>query len=311
MITLYVEPNTIPMKWMKFFSTKRHRSIALDGYVETGPRFNPNGPWANFNHHEEVSRLETRATCAQVLIAVRQGLFDCFQNEKGNADANIFVNDCDEDVSLSVFMLMHHQLVTSVMNPMLNRLVFMEDMMDTTAGAYPFPKDLDTLQELMWVFEPYHRFRVSGQLDKRDADAFRSIIEDVGRRIIAYITGSGGRLELDTRYEVVDKGVGWSMIREIGGNARLGVYADGIRAFVAVRERSDGGFVYTLGRSSQFVRFPIPRLLKTLNREEQTGDDRWGGSDTIAGSPRVGGSKLDPDELKRIINETLCSLPVR
>lgn len=306
MLTLHIKPNTVPMSWQEFIRSAPERSIALDGYVAAGPRFNPRGPWANYNHHEEVSRLETRATCAQVLLAIRQGLFETFRNGKGNADAQIFVNDCDEDVSLSIFILRNHQLALGTMNPALNRLVFMEDMMDSTAGAYPFPRDLETLQALMWVFNPYHRFRVGGGLDKRDPDDFREVIEDIGRRIMADITGHGERLELDTRYDRVGGGCGWTMVREVGSNARLGVYSDGIQAFVAVRERADGKFVYTLGRSSNFIPFPVPKFLKALNAEEGNDGDPWGGSDIIAGSPRSSGSRLTPDEVTRIIDDVLA-----
>lgn len=302
MIELRVEPDTVPMTWQKFTRTAPPRAIALDGYVKTGPRFNDRGPWINLNHHEEVSRLETRATCAQALICVRQGLFDGFVDDKGNAAATVFVNDCDEDVCLSVFILQNHHLATSTMNPRLNRLVFMEDMLDTTAGAYPFPKDLASLHEVLWVFEPYHRFRVSGQLDRRSADDFRGVIGDVGRRIMAAVAGTPGTIELDTRYKVSWQGVGWCMVTEIGKNARIGLYADGVRAFAAVRERHDGRFVYTLGRSAPFVPFPLPKLYKKLNEIEGCKGDKWGGSDIIGGSPRVSGSAIHPDELVGIID---------
>ena len=148
-MNLLIEPTRAPISWQKFCHETRGRSVALDGYVAAGPRVNMQGPWINMNHHEEVSRLETRATCAQVLVAIRQGLMDCLRNERGKLDFNVFVNDCDEDVSLACFLLSHPELAMSAMNPALNRLVFMEDMLDTTAGAYPFPKDLASLCQLL------------------------------------------------------------------------------------------------------------------------------------------------------------------
>lgn len=60
---------------MRSFKATEPFSIALDGYVNVGPRFDHEGPRVNFNHHEEVDRLATRATCGQVLMAIRQGLF--------------------------------------------------------------------------------------------------------------------------------------------------------------------------------------------------------------------------------------------
>jgi hypothetical protein len=310
MITLQVQPGTPPMKWEKFTKTMCPRSIALDGFVSTGPRFKQTGPYANFNHHEEVSRLETRATCAQVLLAVRSGLFKTFVNDKGSADATLFVNDCDEDVSLSVFILRNSHLATDTMNPRLNKLVFMEDMLDTTAGAYPFPKDMKTLQQLMWVFAPYHRFRMTGGLETRDPVAFKDVIDTVGQRIMIYITGDPETIELDTRFEKLGGGRGWSLVSEQGQNARIGVYDAGINAFVSVKERKDGNWNYSIGRCSQFIPFPIPVFLKELNRRENLArekgfDDMWGGSDIIAGSPRINGSVLSPPTVSDIIEEIL------
>jgi len=294
------------MKWREFISGKPEHSIALDGYVSVGPRFNFRGTYGNFNHHEEVSRLETRATCAQILLAVRMGLMDAYMGESGNTEMNIYVNDCDEDVSLSVFILRNAHLAIGTMNPLLNKLVHIEDMMDTTAGAYPFPKELESLQEIMWVLAPYHKFRMGGGLDSRDAGLFEEVIDEVGDRVMSYITGNSRKIELDTRFTTLGGGEGWSLISEEGQNARVGVYDKGIRAFVSVRKREDDNWTYVLGRSSQFVFFPIPVLLKQLNEAEgNKHGDVWGGSDTIAGSPRIAGSKLDPDTVCSIVDQTL------
>lgn len=121
-----------------------------------------------------------------------------------------------------------------------------------------------------------------------------------------YITGKAKTIELDTRFMIVGGGTGWTMVNEIGQNARVGVYDAGIVAFVSVRERTDGKWNYVLGRSSQFVPFPIPKLLRALNNVEGVAEgDIWGGSDIIAGSPRISGSKLSPDEVTKVIQRYL------
>lgn len=50
MINLHIEPKQIPMTWEEFVKTKPKFSIALDGYVNVGPRYDPSGPYMNFNH---------------------------------------------------------------------------------------------------------------------------------------------------------------------------------------------------------------------------------------------------------------------
>ena len=300
------------MSWQGFTDQEPVHSIALDGFVPEGPRFKGRGPWANFNHHEEVSRLETRATCAQVLIALRQGLMTAFEPQH----TSLYVNDCDEDVCLSVFLLRNHELATTNENPLLNRLVFMEDMLDTTGGAYVFSDTLESLHQLLWVFEPYHEFRASGDLDALNADAFRAVIDSVGERIAAYIDGSSGEVVPDIRYETIRRVPEFAVIRETGRNGRLGVYQDGIKAFLAVRAISGDRFAYTLARASQFVPFPIPKLLKALNAAElhewrgmveTMPEGSWGGSDVIAGSPRSG-SVLTPERVVDVMRKTISSM---
>ena len=302
MIDLHMQPATPPRTWSQFVETSPTYSIALDGYVYGGPRFDARGPRANFNHHEEVDRLATRATCAQVQIAIRQGLFARFRDAHG-AQAHVFVNDCDQDVCTSWFLLKNHYRVEPAMNAALNRLVSLEDMLDTTAGAYPFPADLPLLGELAWVFEPYTQIRLSGGLVSRDEARFRCVVEDVEGRIGRHILGQGGSLPLDTRYRVLRAEQGWSMVVEEGAQARTGMFANGIHAFASVRELPGGRWSYVVGRMSQYEPFDILAIFAAANEAEGLTEsaDRWGGGDTCGGSPRVGGSGLDPDRFAGLV----------
>jgi hypothetical protein len=236
-------------------------------------------------------------------MAVRQGLFDCFRDEDGPR-AEVYVNDCDEDVCTAWFLLKYGYIAEHTVNPLLNRLVTLEDALDATAGAYPLPKDSQVLREMAWIFEPYRRFRLSGELDRKDLRAFEGVITDVEGRIMRHITGRGAEIPLDVRYKRIGGGNGWVMIQEIGAHGRTGAFADGIRAYVFVRERPTGGYTYTVGRMSSFIRFDVPKIIARMNQiEGTTTDDRWGGGNTIGGSPRVAGSKLTPENVASIINE--------
>lgn len=307
-VVLRVEPNVPAMSWNKFLKNAPAFSIALDGYVLEGPKVDLKGPRANFNHHEMVDRLATRATCGQVLMAMRQGLFDLFSDHHGQPQAEVFVNDCDQDVCTATFLLSHSHLVTGTMNPILNRLVDMEDKLDTTAGAYPYPKDLPTLAELAWVFQPYSTFRLNGGLERRDGEIFHSVITDVHNRIMAYVTGAGKRVPIDMRYKIISKEKDWVMVEEIGGQARTGVFADRFRAYVSVIARSDGRYSYTVGRMSPFVPFEVALILKNLDVAEKNPHDHWGGGNTIGGSPRTVGSNLSPLEVIKLVNKTIQGL---
>jgi len=96
MIEFIAKPREV-VSWIEFCSTHPRFSIALDGYVPEGPIYQPpekGGPRRNFNHHEGVDRLATRSTCAQVYVAIKMGLFECFR-ERGFPHASVYFNDCD------------------------------------------------------------------------------------------------------------------------------------------------------------------------------------------------------------------------
>lgn len=301
-VTLQMRPQDEPLSWERFCADVSPFGVALDGYVAAGPRFDPAGPRVNFNHHEEVDRLATRSTCAQVLLAIRQGFFTCFADDDG-VRADVYCNDCDEDVCASWFLLRYGSFAEHAMNPRLNRLVAIEDMLDATAGAYPYPEDMTSLQELTWVFDPYRQHRLSGQLDRRDPEAYCGVVAEVEQRIMRHLIGRGGALSLDTRYQRIGGGPGWSMIREVGAQARTGAFGDGIRAYVSVRQRPDGRWVYVVGRMSPFIPFDVPKVLRALDEAEAHPTCHWGGGNTVGGSPRTAGSRLPPEEVARIIND--------
>lgn len=305
-VQLKMSPETPPLSWDAFCESAPPFAIALDGYVAEGPRYSEDGPHLNLNHHENVDRLATRATCGQVLLCIRQGLFDRF-SEDGNPHATVFANDCDEDVCTSFWLLSNSALALPVMNPSINRLVHMVEVLDTTAGAYPFPADLTSIQELEWVFQPYRAFRSSGGLDSRDAERFSGIVTDVGNRIMRFAVGSAETVALDTRYNVLHTAAGWTMLEEVGLQGRIGAFRDGVRAYVIARRREeDDRWAYTVGRISPFIPFDVLKVLAALDAAEGNSAEHWGGGNTIGGSPRSSGSCLPPDEVVKIVNSQVA-----
>lgn len=299
-IILHCEPNTPPVKWDTFCTTAPAGSIAIDGYVHGRLHWEPERRILNLNHHEEVDRLSTRCTAAQLLILLRMGMLEVFKNL---SEIHVFFNDCDEDVSLTIWILRNAFIAGGVINPIVNRITSIEDALDTTAGAYGFPTDMPGSEENNWIFWPYKIARQNGTLSRRNPAEFITVIDDVGSRITQAVTGNGQRTPLDSRYTVLSSHPGWSLVEETGLNARIGMYADGINAFVSVRSRPDGRCTYSIGRKSVFIPFNIPNILEALNKAEGCTDDCWGGGDTIAGSPRSTGSRLSPDEVAQIVNQ--------
>src|SRR4051794_9167074 len=124
-------------------------SIALDGYVAAEPflQLRPDGPMRNFNHHEVVDRSCTTATCEQARRAVLLGLYDLFRDTYGRR-AKLWVNDCDQDVCLSTWVLLNPDRAGE---PLVRVLASIEDLLDMSSGTFPMPHERDLLAEVRWV----------------------------------------------------------------------------------------------------------------------------------------------------------------
>jgi hypothetical protein len=302
-IDLNIEPRKV-YRWSDFKKQKPSYSIALDGFVDSATRRDTGGPYANFDHHSRVDRLATRSTSEQVHIEIKLGLFDTFRKD-GVPEAHVYVNDPDEDTCLAWWLLKNYEQVKNFTDPRINRLVYCEDRLDCTAGAYPFG-DTSMRRKMAWIFHPYNEARFNGRVAQMEEGEMRSIIESVEARISSHIIGEGAELPLEGHYEKIGGGPGWTLTKETGPASRMAMYNDGISAFAAlVAEKPDGSFVYTLGRRSVWTPFNLQKLYPRLNEEEPniiSDSNKWGGSDTIGGSPRDTASKLSPKKLQEIIN---------
>jgi len=281
-------------------------SIAVDGYCKGGPKFDQERIILNINHHEGVDRVATRSSCLQAMILVKMGIFESFCVEGGKHAATLYCNDCDQDVALATYILLHPEHVD---RPKLRELVRVEDLMDMSGGLYPTKKRLHLMKELNWIMRPYTAARVSGKLHELDAKGMERIVKEMHRRIGLSLFNGAKEVDVDTSFEVLAEFPVWSLIREIGEAARVGMAAQRIKAFVSLIGGTDGRFHYTIGRLSQFIPFPLPRLYEALNKAEGIGPEaahRWGGSDTIGGSPREVGSSLTPDQVKEVVIRCLA-----
>lgn len=306
-IILTAEPGTV-LTWDQFKATKPPYSIALDGYVSGPTKFTHHGPYANFNHHEDIDRMATRSTCAQIYLSITLGLFDTFK-QNGKPTAHVFVNDADQDVCLSCWLLKHKEIARSLgWEDRIARLLILEDFVDASAGAYPLDDLNDSLiRQQAWVFEPYTNARSKGMLNLMTGVDMVNLIETICDRLTLFSEGESGEIDLDTRHQVIGGGPGWVMAIETGIYTRTELYASGIKVFVGMSRRKDGNYTYVIGKMSPFVPFPLLEVYEALNSAEKTvsQNNAWGGSDIIGGSPRKTGSRLEPDKVESIINRVL------
>lgn len=270
-------------------------SIALDGYV-LGPQIDAEHERYSFDHHGDCVRHATRSTAEQVHDAIAMGL-----KPEG---LSVLVNDIDLDTALAVWLLRHRE---RSQEPLVNRLVQSAGLLDAHCGAYPLCGDMPTIVE--WLSEPETRARADGSYYQLDTAGMRALLDEVGRRISVYADGAShaytAHYRADTRYEVVHRGTGWSLVRSVGTRAHARVFADGHERVVIWTPLLDGSNAYTIAKRSEFVKdFPVPRILSTLASSEPG----WGGGSTIGGAPRNADgsrSRLRPQEVFEIIEAVL------
>jgi hypothetical protein len=296
---ILVQPNAT-VAWEQFQAMPA-KSIALDGFVKGSPR--KSATHLNFNHHEDVDRISTRCTASQVLVAIKGGLQPWLAGEEPIA----YVNDCDQDVCLSTWLLKNRNFFEDTRSePLISRLCWAVDMLDTFAGAYPLNPADELYEQICWVFADYTTARQNGTLSSLDAQGMLNIIESVHSRIDRYRIGKAERRKADTRYQVLGRNKDCALVVEEGIDARTAMRRDGINGFLSLREHN-GKRILSVGKLQPMSPFPVLEILDAFNRAEGIGPtdiDRYGGSDSIGGSPRKRGCSLDNNQLLEIVTKT-------
>jgi hypothetical protein len=277
-------------------------SIALDGYVSWAPNWDLDSKHFNFNHHEDVNRLMTRCTAEQVLMAIKGGLMDCLR-VGGTPEANIYVNDPDQDSTLAAWMLLNwHRIEQQKNEPALSALIAIQDKLDTTGGLYPMDLQSQKIQQLNRVFAPYTEAKKSGAIRGMSAQTMHDLIMTMGERIEKYTQGEAQEVPSDTTYTKLGGGLGRLLIQEFGNNSRNQLALDHVDTFVSFLYEGDGKYYYSIGKRSPFIQFPLEQLYTHLNNLEEANIRWW--SDTIGGC-RNHGSTFSPTELEWVINKFL------
>lgn len=293
------------LTWDEFVQMAPKRSIALDGAVRGGPRFDEQSLHMNFDHHDNVVREATMSTAKQVYFAIKGGLMQAF----GGGTCTIFINDTDQDTCFAVWLLLNYKLFEGIASiPIINRLLDLDDKWDITGGAFPLNLSEQLVRQHNWIFDPYAQLRKSGRLASADESILRDNLEAVLARLTQYHMGQSGEKELDTRHTVLFDHPRFKIVDEIGGNeARYFLFSKGMDAYISlVATRPDGKKVYTVGRRSRYIPFPVPALYAAYNAAENAPPGQgWNGSDIIGGSSREFGSTLSWEQLRDITLEVI------
>lgn len=274
-VDLQIHPRK-SISWEEFLQSTPPLSIALDGYVSAPPQYDSATKHLNLDHHHDVFRQSTMSTAQQVMMAVKGGLFTSFRKKIDGIErpyVRVYVNDCDQDVVLAIFILEHYKLFEGTNSiPMFNRLLEIDGKFDITAGAYPMNLGEDLFQQHEWVFEPYNNLRTSGKLGNATSQMLFDNIEATMSRLMQFIMGNAGKVEVRLKFNTLESPEHKSFMSldetSLGLHSRYYAFSQGMKAYISLVSQSDAGNVYTVGRSSVFIDFDVPFLLDLLDRVE-------------------------------------------
>lgn len=310
MIQLIAEPRVVKT-WNQFIKESPPYSIALDGYVSGAPKYQPEGPRLNLNHHEDVDRYSTLCTSMQAYLKLKLGLFEKF-SVNNQPRANIYVNDPDQDSSLAAFILTAPEISLNIKNQKkIEELLHYEQIMDITGGMFPLDMKSKIMRQMAWIFEPYDSARISGKLYSMNADEMKNLMQNIFSRIKNHLDGKSRELELDNSYAILygKHGDNFVLVKENSAYSRAKMIRDGIKSFaLLVKENENKTYKYTLGKISDFIPLSLTEIYDFLNKLENIKPDdadRWGGSSTIGGSPRIKGSRIPSEKLFELIKNCI------
>ena len=322
MLELVIEPRIVKSAEEFLEDPATKRGIALDGYVTGESWWDLSGPRANFNHHESNSdiekhgvralyRISTLSTAAQVHDAIKEHFLEYFK-DNGSLKGRIYINDPDPDTTLSVWELRNYKDFECRKTPdNMKDLLYVQDRIDRTSGAYPFDLNSARMKTNYWMFAPFFDSKMDGSLYHMDAGGMKMIVDECCFRIDEYLAGRGKQQEPDTRHEIYYEGPGWAMIREIGPQARPYLFKELQKKLViTARKNGNNRIIYAVAKRTPFVDFRAKDFVEEVNRRdhELVGEgNKWGGCEDVFGSPRKTGSALPMEEIIRIMHRHLGS----
>jgi membrane protease YdiL (CAAX protease family) len=281
-------------------------TIFLDGAAQGEPFMDGSKGVYNLDHHQGCVRSFTLATCEQAMVVILKGL------DLSGEQWTVYANDPDFDTVLAIWLLLNHRRLAT--DESLRRRMMPMVRLQGTIDAHGFElaeltgysaelqsETLRTINDLRahelelkrdneWGDVDYVAF-TSQSLQEIDALFFSPSdfedlkdVEELAREWIA-----AQRLALACRsdsgiYEVEEH------LRELHGD-RLGL------VILTKDERT-----YTVRQSDPFLAANLEDVYLRLNLLDPAagGDNRWGGSNEIGGSPRATGTKLSLDSILAI-----------
>ncbi|MCA9666294.1 MAG: hypothetical protein KC503_11925 [Myxococcales bacterium] len=286
------------------------QTIFLDG-AYAGPLFDNQARHYSLDHHEGCIRAFTLATCEQAAVMVLSGL----PLEEGTW--RIYINDPDLDALLAAWLLLNHgelaregaMLLREVMS-----FVRIEGLIDAhglemaaTLSAFPPPVYNARKRQIDLIVAREQSVKSTGswgtidlvEYSRRMLGALDQVLYPPGYLDRALEIAELARAHIDKKRRVA-----------LLCRSRQGIYAverelkqrhDKELALI-VLDNGEGRF--TVRQVDSFLQKDLTHLYAALNERdpnvEADGDNRWGGSGDIGGSPRRTGTSLSGEEILQV-----------
>ncbi len=275
-------------------------TLFLDGAAQGEPFIDSGRKVHNLDHHEGCVRSFTLATCEQAMVMVLKGLD--LDGEKWT----IFANEPDLDTVLAIWVLLNHRKITAEKSRVQKRvmpLVRLQGVID----AHGF--DLAQLTGFSDRLQQHTQRLIdrlrAGEVRLRENGDWGAIDPlDHTLEVMMMIDAEvyepadfGDDADIDELERVPLVGDRFAIACRAGtGIYEVEQYLRGVhgdRVGLILLEREPGA--WTLRQVDPFLPFGLVALYDRLNLldPEVDGDNRWGGSAEIGGSPRRTGSGLD------------------
>ncbi len=298
------------------------RTILLDGAGSFGPLVDNKAKLYNLDHHSNCERMVTLATCEQALLLVQSGL----QLKEG--DWSVYANEPDLDTILAIWCLLNFERVRDLRpgaREILFPLVRLEGAIDANGPELAqfcglTDETLDRARgRLDELLGREQECKKRGEWQTVDFEQFTlDVLTDIDRLVYG--------IEDFREYASIEEIYGHTEIgkRQVAVACRdsAGVYA--VEHLLKARWGEQLALIalenhprhYTLRRTSTLATFDLDDAYERLNLLDPAVDGRppqkrWGGSNSIGGSPRPSGSDLAPDALLDVLEDAFKKIPHR
>lgn len=279
-------------KWK--FDELPNYSIAIDGSVE-GPIIDNMNHKYSFDHHGNCVRHSTSSSCVQVLDAL---LLD-FNPSK----YTLYINDIDGDTVIATSLLLKPELVKNYYVQEITRTI---GILDSHGPSYPLNKREEEICDIFMSNVVNKVYDLKRDKKYGDYDLESLLFECIDNFHLMIDNKFKASIDKDItpKYTIAPKtNKDWVMVETNDRNIFSYLYKDYSKA-VIWQKQNDESYSYTIAKKSEFVDFPVQKIIQELNNIESG----WGGGSTIGGAPRnLDGSrsKISPNQIIEIINKII------